>query len=253
MSDYQKDPNRPATLKLTRDEWINVTMAALELLGEEPLRLALQAAVGTERADKLIVDKEGPRFSKRDNHALVREVYKLIPGATRLDKIDRAIAEAAPCFATEERLLEVVQFCRQRVEEFEAAGGSLDVFPDPPAPTTTLTGEEPGFLWKPVGENSRALRVLLPSAFTGLIDLGSCKLWHGGMMIETLSAIGVGNGNRQHFAGAKPGGAYNSPIQVRVTADDIAWAWDIPTPPNRHENITGHRLGDTTLIVEDDQ
>ena len=47
MSDYQKDPNRPATLKLTRDEWINVTMAALELLGEEPLRLALQAAVGT--------------------------------------------------------------------------------------------------------------------------------------------------------------------------------------------------------------
>jgi len=252
MSDYPLDPHRPPTVKLSRDEWVNLVTTAVMEIGEEPIREAVRLALGPERADKLIEDKEGPRLSKRDNHAIIRAVYPLVPGkaeadpskATREDKIEWLIDKAAPCFIDENRFFEVVSYVRHRVDEFEAAGGSIDHYPDPPPVQTTLTGDERGFLWKPVGENSGKLRVLLPEVWTGKVDRGSVELWRGGERIETLASIGVGNGNREHFAGAKPGGAYNAGVEVRATEGGRTWAWAIPSPAGRGENLKAERAGE---------
>ena len=244
MSDYILDPNRPPTVKLSRDEWVNLVTTAVMEIGEEPIREAVRLALGPERADKLIEDKEGPRLSKRDNHAIIRAVYPLIPGDTRQDKIDWLIDKAAPCFIDENRFFEVLSYVRHRVEEFEAAGGSIDHYPDPPPVQTTITGKERGFIWKPVGENSGTLRVLFPEVWTGKVDRGSVELWRGGERIETLASTGVANGNREHFQARKPGGAYNADTQVRATAEGQTWVWTVAKPGSRAENLTAVHLGE---------
>ena len=114
--------------------------------------------------------------------------------------------------------------------------------PSAPTPPSGLTGQEPGFLWKPVGENSRKLRVLLPKEWTGKVDKGSVEVWLGGERIESLTAIGVANGNREHFAGQKPGGSYNKGVSVRATEGGRTWAWAIPNPAGRGENLKAERV-----------
>lgn len=259
MSDYLLDPNRPPTVKLSRDEWVNLFTTAVIEIGEEPIREAVRLALGPERADKLIDDKEGPALSKRDNHAVIRAVYPLIPGkiesdptkATREDKIEWIIDKAAPCFIDENRFFEVVSYVRHRVEEFEAAGGTIEHYPDPPTEPEipkTITGNEGGFLWKPIGENSKKLRVLLPPQFTGKVDLKAVELWHGAAKIETLNAIGPGNptaeGPREHFAGNKPGGAYNAGTQVRANAEGTLWAWTVSKTGSRNENLKAAKISE---------
>lgn len=251
MSDYLLDPNRPPTVKLSRDEWVNLVTTAVIEIGEEPIREAVRLALGPERADKLIENKEGPALSKRDNHAVIRAVYPLIPGDTRQAKIDWLIDKAAPCFIDENRFFEVVSYVRHRVEEFEAAGGTIEHYPDPPAEPEipkTITGSERGFLWKPIGENSKKLRVLLPPQFTGKVDLKAVELWHGSAKIETLNAIGPGNptaeGPREHFAGNKPGGAYNDGTQVRASAEGTVWVWTIAKTGSRNENLKAAKISE---------
>ena len=123
----------------------------------------------------------------------------------------------------------------------------LDVGLADAASATSLTGKERGFLWKPIGDNSKKLRVLLPPQFTGLVDLNSVELWHAGSKIETLAAIGPGNpiagGPREHFAGDKQGGAYAAGVQVRASAEAVTWAWTIPSPAGRGENLKAERVG----------
>ena len=105
-----------------------------------------------------------------------------------------------------------------------------------------ITGHEKGFLWKPVGENSGKLRVLLPEVWTGKVDRGSVQLWRGGERIETLASTGVANGNREHFQAKKPGGAYNAGVEVRATEGGRTWAWAIPSPAGRNENLKAERV-----------
>jgi hypothetical protein len=100
-----------------------------------------------------------------------------------------------------------------------------------------INGQEKGFLWKPIGENSGKLRVLLPEVWTGKVDRGSVELWRGGERIETLASTGVANGNREHFQAKKPGGAYNAGVEVRATEGGRTWAWTIPNPAVRGENL----------------
>jgi hypothetical protein len=107
-----------------------------------------------------------------------------------------------------------------------------------------ITGHEKGFLWKPVGENSGKLRVLLPEVWTGKVDRGSVQLWRGGERIETLASTGVANGNREHFQAKKPGGAYNAGVEVRATEGGRTWVWKIPNPAGRNENLKATRVGD---------
>jgi len=107
-----------------------------------------------------------------------------------------------------------------------------------------ITGHEKGFLWKPVGENSGKLRVLLPEVWTGKVDRGSVELWRGGERIETLAPTGVANGNREHFQAKKPGGAYNAGVEVRATEGGRTWVWKIPNPAGRNENLKAEMVGD---------
>ena len=108
----------------------------------------------------------------------------------------------------------------------------------------TIIGTESGFLWKPVGENSGKLRVLLPEVWTGKVDRGSVELWRGGERIETLASTGVANGNREHFQAKKPGGAYNAGVEVRATEGGRTWVWKIPNPAGRNENLKAEMVGD---------
>ena len=125
--------------------------------------------------------------------------------------------------------------------DFPAEYLNVGLLADSSAPTG-ITGQERGFLWKPVGENSRKLRVLLPKEWTGKVDKGSVEVWLGGERIESLTAIGVANGNREHFAGQKPGGSYNKGVSVRATEGGRTWAWAIPSPAGRGENLKAERV-----------
>ena len=95
-----------------------------------------------------------------------------------------------------------------------------------------LTGNESGFLWKPVGENSKKLVVLLPSAFT---DLTKKKLT---VNTETSSLATVANGGREHYRYGKPGSGYPSGTTCEIeTIDGRKWQWNIASPSKRTENI----------------
>lgn len=132
--------------------------------------------------------------------------------------------------------------------------------PDPPPPEPTPPDPEPpappapgefkvdpkwtGFLWKPIGENSKKLRVLLPPEWKrDKFDLNRVEIWSGGKKLETIDSIGPGNplpgrGEREHFAGVKQGGAY--PVGCTVRAKTIAgeeWEWLIAKPASRNENV----------------
>ena len=122
------------TVKLTLPEWTSLITALVLEIGETNARQIMVNALGEARATKLIEDRAGPALSKQDNHALVRELYTFIPSATRADKITWLIAKGRTAFATDARFAEVVAFVRDRVEAFEAAGGTLETNVDPVTP-----------------------------------------------------------------------------------------------------------------------
>lgn len=140
---------RIPTVKLTFTEWTNIVLLLVTELGEENVKNVLRRALGEERANRLIEEKKGPRLSKEDNRAIIREAYDLIPGETREAKIDWCIAKGRTAFESDERdalesekrFLEVVRYARARVEEDEAAGGTLDNPPPKPAGAEELTEE----------------------------------------------------------------------------------------------------------------
>lgn len=164
---------------------------------------------------------------------LVSHLSPFIPGDTLRDKISYGFTQAREAFASDARFAQVAAGVLEKLR---------GVTEDEAPPPSSLTGQESGFLWKPVGDNSRKLRVLLPPEFTGHVDLSSCTLWHGGEQIEKLTPIGPANplpgrGEREHFAGRKPGGAYPAEIKVRCIADGISWVWPIANPSARNENV----------------
>lgn len=120
---------------------------------------------------------------------------------------------------------------------FPAEYLNVGLLADSSAPTG-LTGKEPGFLWKPKGEHTNNLVVLLPAAFTGKSKTDSGALWHGGKRLEAATYTGTGNGGRDHYRFGQPGGSYPSRVEFRI--DDSAnrsWAWEIASPAKRHENL----------------
>ncbi len=128
-------------MKLTFLEWTNLILAVVKSLGEDTVTGVMRRALGEERADLLIRDRKGPRLSKDDNRAIVRELYAVAPGQTREDKISWAIAIAQPAFDSRERFLEVIRFVRERVEADEAAGGTLENPPPRPVARTVALAD----------------------------------------------------------------------------------------------------------------
>lgn len=175
---------------------------------------------------------------------LIALLGPFIPGDTLRAKIAYAFTATRTAFDSDARFREVAFGVLEKLRGVtDDEGEPVEV--DGGAPASGITGQERGFLWKPVGENSGTLRVLLPEVWTGKVDRGSVELWRGGERIETLKSTGVANGNREHFQARKPGGAYNAGTSVRATESGRTWEWRIDKPGSRGENLTATRVGES--------
>jgi hypothetical protein len=76
------------------------------------------------------------------------------------------------------------------------------------------------FLWKPIGEHSGNLVILIPPELT---PGGTCTA-NG----ESLTYTGVGNGGRSHFRGNRPGAAYGTNVKVSFRGGKGSYTWTIP-------------------------
>ncbi|MDD2239616.1 MAG: hypothetical protein PHI93_03030 [Kiritimatiellae bacterium] len=98
------------------------------------------------------------------------------------------------------------------------------------------TGEGGGFLWKPVGDHSRRLVVLLPPQYTARPVEAVYITTASGDFVEGGAHTSVANGNRRHYRFTKQGREYGG--DVRVVAE-IAEAptvhWVIPNGAGRVE------------------
>lgn len=143
---------------------------------------------------------------------------------------------------------------RHQQEEPPAA---VEPPPDDPAPVTPpasdmgLTGQESGFLWKPSGENSSKLVVLLPSAFSGKVRTSTGAIWSGGSQVERANFTGIGNGDRGHYRFGKAGNWYPSGSQFRVTDNaGTVWAWTVAKTGSRNENLKAAKISEAAAPAE---
>jgi hypothetical protein len=88
----------------------------------------------------------------------------------------------------------------------------------------SLTGEkverqiikpEGGFLWKPKGENSGSLVVLMPQAYREQVR-GVSLMTKAGQVVERGKSSGYANGGREHFRFSRAGGSYPKNLLVEV-------------------------------------
>lgn len=81
-----------------------------------------------------------------------------------------------------------------------------------------------GSLWKPVSDSTGKLAILYPSGLgRGCSVNGDSSFADGG----------IGNGNRQHYRGPKPGGSYPADTIVIIPGYTIT----IPFPALRWEGV----------------
>ncbi|MBP7276529.1 MAG: hypothetical protein KBA51_10050, partial [Kiritimatiellae bacterium] len=91
-----------------------------------------------------------------------------------------------------------------------------------------------GFLWKPEGESSGKLVVLLPSSYTGHVS--ACFIaTSGGSVIEQGSYSGAHNGDREHYRFSKSGSSYGAVVVVADLKAGGAVHWPISSPGSRVE------------------
>lgn len=114
------------TTKLTKAEWTSLIMAVVGELGVDPVRAAVERALGKERTDALADRKERIAVSKEDTRRIVRELYPVIPGVDRDAKIDWVLGIMITAFPDAVRRKEIVAYAMDRVASYEAAGGTLD-------------------------------------------------------------------------------------------------------------------------------
>jgi hypothetical protein len=132
MSRYLRRENRLATVKLTEGEWLSLITRLLLDIDRDAAERALERALGVERARAMIDHKVDPRLTKRDNHAIVREMYPLVPGKTDAEKEAYLINMARDVWPDNARFAQIVDMVRDRIGEFQDAGGTLDKYPEPP-------------------------------------------------------------------------------------------------------------------------
>lgn len=88
------------------------------------------------------------------------------------------------------------------------------------------TGEGGGFLWKPVGDHSRCLVVLLPPQYSKQPVAAVYITNNKGDLVEGGAYTGIGNGNRRHYRFTQPGHKYGGDVRVvaEITdADTVHW------------------------------
>jgi hypothetical protein len=98
---------------------------------------------------------------------------------------------------------------------------------NPVPPSAPSEGGDQRFLWKPQGESTGKLVVLLPARFTGKVS---------GVTVngESGNYGGVHNGGREHYRYSKPGSAYDAPATIRASLKDGgSETWSVPSPGTR--------------------
>ena len=123
-------------------EWVALGREVNDTIGVSAAVAALAEAIGADRAGKLfaevmaLYERDGENmqfhseaFTKRENHALVRSLYKRIPGDTEQAKIDWAAEHGSKCFESVARFEEVLAYCLDRIVSFKAKGGTIDRYP----------------------------------------------------------------------------------------------------------------------------
>jgi len=74
-------------------------------------------------------------------------------------------------------------------------------------------GDGGGFVWKPKGEHSGKLVVILPPTYTGQVSEVVIRR-DTGILLEIGIGSGVANGGREHFRFVNPGEKYGKNIVV---------------------------------------
>lgn len=111
---------RPATVKLTAEEYRRLADVLSADLGRERVENLIAKVIPPADLLRLVKgEKPAGRITKDMTAAFVRELADLHDGDRAAD-IAWAVTVAERTFATPERALEVIEFARHRVAEFEA-------------------------------------------------------------------------------------------------------------------------------------
>ena len=96
-------------------------------------------------------------------------------------------------------------------------------------------GEGGGFIWKPIGEHTGKLVVILPPQYTGHASSAYIAS-ASGSPIEGGAYTGVANGGRRHYRFAKKGREYGTDIRVVAEITEAPTVhWVIPNGAGRVE------------------
>ena len=113
-----------------------------------------------------------------------------------------------------------------------------------PPPDTDITGEQHGFVWKPYGEHTNRLVVLIPQEFTRK-TMRIMTLTESDGTIERSNRAHDSNpqpnGDREHYRFRKAGENYRGPVTLHIVADGIDWEWTIPNPARRYDHLKATR------------
>ena len=251
-ADYEVYADRLPKVNLTAAEILNLHTTILRILDsgeirwlhvEDALLDVFGGARGATYIDALRKGQRADRWTRRENVRILAELYPYIPGTTEGEKAAWLIDQARPCF-TDDRFDDfVMPYVLERIEEYRAAGGTLERWPEviePPAPPPPppVDPAARGFLWKPISDSNGRPVVLLPPSWTGKTERDCAIYTPAGQRIEAAAFTGVGNGDREHYRFKQRAGEYPANAQVRIDAAGSTWSWTIPNPTARYENLT---------------
>lgn len=139
-ADYDTFPDRLPTVKLTDAEKLNLITTAHRILNDgsevawADVERALLSVFGPDRGGRYIeaLRSKTPdeRWSRQENVQFIAAMYPYVPGDTEDEKAGWLIDNARPCFTEERWTGEVFPYVLERVEEYRAAGGTLDKYPE---------------------------------------------------------------------------------------------------------------------------
>jgi len=138
-ADYAKFEDRMPTVKLTDAESLNVASLIAELFESGTIKRAdvesdMAEVFGEHRAAEYFKNfdarERGTPWSRRENVQMIGKLLPRIPGATREKKADWIMERLAPCFEPERWATLVLPYALERIAEYEAAGGTLETWPE---------------------------------------------------------------------------------------------------------------------------
>lgn len=129
--------------KLTPAEIEALIAAADGLFGSEKLAAVLVESIGANRAQQLIATRKAIAWSKADTEAVALALWPLVPGSTAKAKRKAITAAVRPCFKTQARYAEVMEYVLEKLEDFLVGPAPAEVSSAYPPVGATVTGYGP--------------------------------------------------------------------------------------------------------------